>query len=722
MLFDLIRKKKFDKLLEYIKTNENLDLDVYDEHVNYFIHYLILFNNIKIVSFIIKNRRIRLDILDADGRNLLYHPIRYNYYEILEQLVEHDSKNIGISILNTRDNKGNTGIHYAVIFNNFPAFKLLYKHNADLNIIDNDNRNVYTLCLEYNRNNMLIYLLESDNQKSAKYYVNHIGESILQTAINSNNTDIIDYIINSNILDNIINNQEHEHGLSALHQCVILGFNNIVIKLIEKGANVNICDYLGNTSLHYSIIDKNYMILEYLINIKDIYTNEININGNTALHLLLEEDFINLSIANESKHMDNLYLILIKLIELTELNIMNNNGNTCLYYIVKKKLWKLDKIKNILKMKSMNLFIVNKNNEKIYDMINSDEFIDIVIDSYYNILKMNKHSVILWEHYCANDNLNKLLQLTHKKGDIKVQCKELIKHEITKMNRSMPFKREIKLKIDNGIYTEDGFYTGTTIDILFGLIYLHTNFKNVNLILDYPLGHNKEIEEHYTKMGRDIHHDFLNIEIIWSFMKLFYPTSFNKIILNNISSGYTIIPIGIEISIGFHANIIIINNDNKMIERFEPNGKNPPRGFHYNPELLDKMLKDKFMELLPQYKYRTPKEYLPTIGLQLLEHPDSRKLGDPNGFCAVWCIWWVEQVVSNSSVESVELMDGLIKHIKFSGQSFKKIIRSYSMKIVKYRDKFLEKYKITIDDWVTGNYNKKKIDALEHDIFALEIL
>ena len=29
----------------------------------------------------------------------------------------------------------------------------------------------------------------------------------------------------------------------------------------------------------------------------------------------------------------------------------------------------------------------------------------------------------------------------------------------------------------------------------------------------------------------------------------------------------------------------------KTIERFEPNGQNPPNGFYYNPDLLNKNLK-----------------------------------------------------------------------------------------------------------------------------------
>ena len=52
---------------------------------------------------------------------------------------------------------------------------------------------------------------------------------------------------------------------------------------------------------------------------------------------------------------------------------------------------------------------------------------------------------------------------------------------------------------------------------------------------------------------------------------------------------------------GGHANIIVIDHKNKIIERFEPNGANPPSDFNYNSLLLDRQLKDLFEEL--KYSY-----------------------------------------------------------------------------------------------------------------------
>jgi hypothetical protein len=480
------------------------------------------------------------------------------------------------------------------------------------------------------------------------------------------------YIINNKtLLSLIINNQTHDYGLTALHQSILLN-NSIIIKLIENDADINQSDYMGNTSLHYSVSEKNYKLLEYIIKSKkDIYYNETNLNGNTALHLLLEEDIININIKENIYDFD-LYNILVTMIKNTDINIMNNEGNSILYYIIIKNLYILDEIKDILinSKTNLNLYITNKKNQKLLDIAN-DDLINIAIK---NILKNNP-----------------------KLNDKKVK-KELMENKLILSNH-------INLNIipNNGIYTDGCFYTGSTLDILFGLFYLYKN-HNINLLLEYPLSNNSL--------------EFNNIEIVWSFMKITYPSNFDSILNNRLKNDvqFIIIPLGIEISTGYHANIIIIDKLNKTIERFEPNGKNPPRGFYYNPELLDNTLIIKFNTLL-NYTYIKPNDYLPTIGFQILEIIDEKckKIGDPNGFCAVWCIWWAEQRIKNPDIKSINLVNELIKQIKFSNKSFKKLIRNYSINIVQLRDEYLQKYNISIDNWINNN-NTDIIEKLEKDI------
>ncbi len=724
MIFDLLKKKKFDELLKYIKETENIDLDIYDDNFNYVIQYLVMYNNFDIIEYILKHKTIRLDILDSDGRSLLYNTIKYNYIDLLKLFIDYDKNTIGISIYDVRDKNGHTGIHYAIMFNNINAFNMLYGLS--------DITNIYDFSIQYN-SNLFIHILDCEIKRKhdIKHFINEKGESVLQIALNYEMYNIINYIINNkSFLKQIINNASYEFGLTALHQAIIItqSVNNCAIKLINDGADINKSDYIGNTPLHYAIIEKRYDIVKELFKHENLNFNETNMNGNTALHLLMEDDI-------DMNNLDNYKSIIIKLIEHTDLNIMNNDGNTILYLLVLKKIWTDEDIKNKLINKPLNIFISNQPNginKTIYDICeNNKEFIDIVIESYINILYKNKDKLIIdWEINCGKEDRKLLKQLNNitnnDRKEIDSYCKKNIYKMIRNKIKSVPTYNEISLKVDSGIYMENCYYTGSNIDILFGLLYLYTNHNNIKLLLEYPLTNNKEIEDYYTKMGINYSFkmDFCNIEILWSYMKLIYIKNFDSLIktkFNNSYNDFLIIPLGIDTSNGSHANILIIDNKNKSIERFEPNGKNSPRGFYYNQDLLDNLLKNKFNELFPDYNYYSPNDYLPTIGFQILETQEDKckKIGDPNGFCAVWCIWWIEQRITNPDIKSSVLAEELIKHIKFANISFKKIIRNFSIKIVQLRDKYLENINLDINKWMNGDYEEKQLEKLENNILNI---
>ncbi len=721
-LFKFIKNKQFNELFEYIKKNKEIDLDVYDENYNYFIQYLFLYNEYDIIKYVLENEKVRLDILDTDGRSLLYNPIKYNYYPLLELLIKYDKNNIGMSILDVKDNSNYTGIHYAIIYDNLKALLLLYSNYNSSNINININIDIYELCFQHKRTNLLLYLLENEIKKpnNIDNFVNSKGESILRIALNHTNSKVLQFIINNNdFIKQIINIKDNEYGLAVLHLIIGLDMYDIFVKLVENknhnDIDLNIADNFGNTPLHYTIIDSRLKMTEHLIT-NNINFNATNINGDTALHLFLEEDMNNNT-------------ILLKLIENTNINIINNKRMTPLHYIAINSLYLNDDIKQILinGKTHMNLFIKTKDNKTVLDLTkgNKDDFINIAIDSYYNILKNIKNKDLDgWEKHCANDDLNSLvkeLKKHNKDKDVKYYCKEQIRKLILENKQSIPSYKELNLNLDNGIYMEGCYYTGSTIDILFGLLYLNNNY-NCSLLLEYPLTSNKELENYYMRMGLNYSFkmDFSNIEIVWSYMKLIYPTNFDSILKNRIrNANFIIIPLGIEVNSGSHANILIIDSSNKTIERFEPNGQNPPNGFYYNPDLLNKSLITKFGDLLPEYKYISPDKYLPNIGFQMyeiIEENKCKKIGDPNGFCAIWCVWWVEQKLNNTETESSLLAEEIIKQIKFSNRSFKKLIRNYSMNIVNLRDNYLKKYNMNIDDWMNGDYDEETLSSLEKDI------
>jgi ankyrin repeat protein len=708
-IFDLIKKQEFDEIYKMIKNKKITKLDFKDENYNYFIQYMVTFNRIDIIKLILEMKEsinIRIDILDIDGRSILYNCIKYNNIDLILLLLEYDKTNIGISILDIPDRLGLTSLHYTVVFNNFTAFKLLLENKADPYIQSKAGMNVFITALTYKRNDMILYLI--DNRYKINF-TNNSGETLLQVAINYNNMDICKILLNSSITLKLDNNSS-DYGLTALHQTIILDNIDIYILLLDRNVDVNMADFHGNLPLHYIFIYNRINYLNYIFK-KQLQFNKTNINGETPLHILLDMPDI----------MDIDPIILDRIIMETDLNIQNNMGISCFAKIISNNL--MNRFKDILAIKPLNFFIT--------DLKLTDDIIDILVTSYYNMIQSNKDELILdWEKFCSTDNINDLKKIikTNKTTSVEI-CKDMIREIIVKEKRTLPLINKINLHFDNGIYTNYCFYTGSPIDVLFGLILLKNDFSNSGLgvILDYPLTVNINLETYYKKIGLDYPYklDFSNIEIIWSYMKMFFPSYFDDMILkyiNNKDIYYIAIPIGIETATGSHANILFWDKKNNTIERFEPNGSNYPMGMNYNPELLDSLLFNKFTQYDPNIKYIPPYKFLPTIGFQIYENLETskcKKIGDPNGFCAVWCIWWVYQRIINinNMIPHDMIAHNMIEKIKIDGDSFKTIIRNFSKKITDIRDSYLKKVDIDINDWIVGNYSDNILDRLEKYIF-----
>jgi len=716
LIFDLIKSQKFTEIEKLITTNKMTNFDIRDNNYNYFIQYLITYNQLSILKLILnkKDIDIRLDIVDTDGRSILYNCIKFNYMEIIDMLLAFNKNNIGISIIDIKDKMSLTALHYSIMFNNFDAFKKLLEYNADPYISSNDG-NSFILCMIWKRDKFIEYLIEK------KYRLNFLtknGETLLQSAVIWKKQNIIDTIMKTP--NNInLNNTTHDFGLTLLHHSILFDNIDLFNNLLEKDVDMNIADFQGMTCLHYIFNEKRTNFIEPFFNkYKDTRLFNIsNINGMVPLHILLESDMV----IPEN--------IMTRILVETDLNLQDNDGKTCFIKMIENNMIK--KYRDILVIKPLNFFIEDINNTK-HNL--TDEILDILVESYYNMIKINTTNLIVeWEQWCSNpDKYKKIiidkLKKSTKMNEAELICKMTVRDVIVKEHRSLPSMQNMKLNFDNGIFTNTCFYTGFPIDILFGLLLLYNTFKNnqLKVVLDFPLTINEPLESYYKKIGMDYKYnmDFSNIEILWSYQKIFYPTYFDNLIEKQMKdSKYIVIPIGIETSVGSHANILFWDIDKKTIERFEPNGSNYPMGLNYNPTLLDTLIESKFKQFDDTITYLPPYKFLPPIGFQLLETLETdrcKKIGDPNGFCGVWCIWWVYQRminIMNYNLQLNNIADEMIRYIKYDNMSFKTIIRNFSKKITELRDMHLKKINIDINDWVVGNYNEDQLDKLEKNIY-----
>jgi ankyrin repeat protein len=731
-LFYLIKNHKFEEFKVYlnliIKTLNKLgkitelDLNMRDYNNEYLINYAILFNNFDIVKMLVENNA-RIDIIDNEEHSILYSCINYGYDDILNYLLLKNKENIGLNILDIKDRLGNIPLHYAITKKNIRLTQLLLEHNSNPNIYDNNGFNALHLAIfsrSYDLCKIILNYIGDINSKC------NTGETVLHISTNLRLYDISKLLIDNNVNINII---DIVHEFTALHYICNTGQIDLFKYIIEinnynkLNINFNIQDIFGNTALHYAISEGNFGIVYEYLKLDDINLNLWNIEGKIPLHLFLE---------SYDEAYENILEILL---EKSNLSLKDNLGNNCIFYIVNLNLWK--KYKNILSRKKIDIFSSNKNNTMLIDIIKEsdmNEFIDLVVLSYINKLKTNPGSWgNEWENICSREfNLeenNKIIKskITNQK-ELEEKCSIITKKYILENIKniksnlkctlaSYPLtKNKVCIKLTEGENLSICTFTGNTLDVLLGLIYLLEKHKNTCSTLSSDFIENKNIYNFYKSIGILMNNrsEFLNFEIVWINNKLYLIDNFFekiKLCISNNKSEFVIIPLGIEMKEGSHANYIIYSIKNKTIERFEPHGSSTPPGLNYNPELLDSILAKKFKEIDENIIYLKPMDYLPKISFQLLDifETKNKKIGDPGGFCALWVIWYVDMRITYSYLEPKNLVNKLIKSIRTNNISVKNMIRNYAKNIIDLRDEILKFAQLDINNWINEDYDDTQL-------------
>ena len=731
ILFDHIKNHEWEDVKNILSSDEYIDVNIKDTNNNSLITYAILYNNPEITLLLLE-RDTKIDIIDDDGKSILYIPIKYNYDEIVDLLLEYNEKIIGESILDIYDNNGNIPLYYALFYKNIRAINKILNYQTNFNIKNKKGYStihlaIYTKSLEICHS--IINHITNINIQSKT------GETALHISCNMELREITELLLNKNANPNII---DYEYGITPLIYATYQMSNNYIVQLlINNNADPNIQDFYGNTALHYSIKENNVDIFRILVNYPKINVNMYNMDGNIPLH-----NVFNL------KNIDDYIPSLIKK---TNLNIQNNNFVSCLHLIAKTNIW--ERYKNILISKRMNIFLIDSSKKNVVDYIkDTNKFIDFISDSY--IYQLKNIDVVWdkeWEKICGKKNfmkedikkLKNIIQSPNndskhidKTNGNKI-CKKIIIRKIKNIlgnnigkekcrNRlkSYPVKKSnICIKLQQGSLVDHCTFTGLTIDILIGLIYLLEKYKFICSVISNDIIANNKLCNYYSQLGIPIKSrcKFINFEIIWSNYKLFlsddFRNRFEKCIKNK-NKKYVIIPLYIELSNGYHSNYLIYDINKKEIERFEPHGSHEPYGYNYNALLLDKLLENKLKKIVNSLKYIPPNKFLPRIGFQNISSHESneKKLGDPSGFCVLWSIWYVDMRMKYKEVNRKELVSNMIIEIREQNISFRNMIRNYSYDLMKLRDDILFKAGININDWYNDKYTEKQLNIIIKEI------
>lgn len=747
-IFDLIKEKKWDALENLIKSNKNFDYNIKDPNNTYLLEYIIIFNKINILKILIKYE-INIDIVTENQKSILFDVIKFSYIDILTILCEYNKKSIGNNILEIKDNEGNIAIFYAIKIHYIDCINILLNYHENFFISNNDLNNILHLSIIASNFEIFKIIFKKFPNFNNK---NIFGENYIHLMIKYETHDILIYFLeillkNKNYYE-IINTTDNKK-LSILHYIAINMDSKSITILFDKNIldiiNFNIQDISGNTFYHYfinNIINYNNFNKDIINNI--FYINNIfikfkfninlyNIDGNTPGHIYFE----NINFINKNK----LDFLTDFILNNSDLNLQNFNGESIFYIIVKNNYWK--QLFNKLIHKKLDIFILINKHNTIFDYINNDDFdkfVDLITTSYLNQLSEKNNSIKwidYWDNRCKKNinfeqlnetELELIKEFNLNKDDDNI-CKQIINNKIKKSINSFlnnkniydvesyPINKKFIKVIKKYPEINISTISGTTLDILCGLIYLKNKFTD-KLDSSIKLLENKN---NIIRCNNTIC-EIQDFELIFKNQKL-YVTNINSnylnnIILNSIKNDihYFIIPIGIELIIDkknySHSNYLFFDLINKEFERFEPHGMDPPVNFNYNAELFDNLIKDYFKNL--KFKYFPPHEYLPKIGLQIQEINEVKNnyIGDPNGFCSIWCIWWAEMRISNPMISRQKLFKFINKEIINYNLHYRNLIRNYSGFIVNLRDSILKSANTNINEWINDIINPINLDKL----------
>lgn len=730
-LFQFIKTNKEEQFLEYISTltKDDVDINMRDENGNYLITFAIMMNNRRILRRLI-DYGARLDILDSEGFGILYYPIKFNYLDIIDTLLEFDKKTIGISLVNLKDLRGAVPLFYAIKYKNRYALQELLSNGADANYRNNENMNALHLAVLKKDITMVKMLTRYIKNIDAR---TNGGSTALHYACNFQLIDIVTVLLEKGANQNII---ELEYDFYPIFYAVVQNNVEITKLLINYGANPNNQDYMGNTIIHYAIMNNHTEILYYIMNKYSIKNKNISVYMENINSKFNDNDGIDPNIVNiEGLTITHLFLYnyredydqyILNLIPFSNLNYQDNVGNTILHIIAENNLW--DKFEKILDVKKLNIYIKNNNGKTVMDMVHLHErqnFLNTISRSYLNYLRKHENEWLLdWQNKCSGRDS------TNIEED---ECFKHIRNSILSQKISLPIKKN-KINITVVDYEQVQFstFTGSLLDMLSGFKYLTKKYPEATSLFHSQQENNTELDKYYQALGiqENPNQHIIHFEIRWIYQRLFLPPNFEKIlssIINSKKYKFIIIPIGIILSNGNHSNGLFYDINQQIIERFEPHGSDYPTQFNYNPDLLDEILYKKLSNILSgilneniKLKYYQPKSYLPKIGFQTFENTEvsiNKNIGDPNGFCTLWTIWYLDYRLKYSNKKPDKIVKNLITQIRINNYSFRTIIRNYSKKITDLRDYYLSKIDKNINDYLNN-----KLTPIDLKKILIEIL
>ena len=554
-IFNNIKLQDWNSLFDIIKYN-NIDYNIKDNSGIYLLEYLILFNKIDIIEVIL-NKNIRIDITIENGKSIVYTILKFSYVDILKLFININKKNISKNIFEIVDDDNDIPLFYAIKFNNIECIQLVIENMISYLFKNKMNENALFLAIRSKNIEIFKIIFNKISFNLSTKNIN--GENIFHIIIENKTYDIFNLLLENYDKQKIISllNSVDYNNLSVFHY-IFIYFDYEFLKLLDNNnllndINANIQDNSGNIFYHYFInnvinlqnIDFNKMnniilMIDIINKIKFNY-NLYNIDGDLPGHILA----INIDFFNDNK----LNILINNVLTNSNLNIQNFKGDSILFLLIKANYWK--NIKNILINKKLNIFKLDYKNNTLFNFINNKnlpDFIDIVTESYLNIIN-NSDKIFNDEsdNFCKRELLNnrkKCYNIIYNKIQLNINI--FIKNKNIYEVSSYPKINKFNKIIEKYKNISSSTYTGSTLDVFCGLLYLSNKFKKNNILITSLELLNKKSNN--IILCNNINKKICEIkgfEVLWKNQSLYFPMEIEKFISNN-KYRFFIIPISIE--------------------------------------------------------------------------------------------------------------------------------------------------------------------------------
>jgi hypothetical protein len=404
------------------------------------------------------------------------------------------------------------------------------------------------------------------------------------------------------------------------------------------------------------------------------------------------------------------------------INIALNNRDVTMIDILLDPKFNKNKLDLSLKNRNLDtpLHIALKNSQD-NDYLKESNLVELIKNSDLNLKNIkNTTSLELLKEYAKTKNI-KIKQLL-KRNKIDKPNKE----KITKIKMPQIKKNNIGLfnsdVLHGAIYTYCILkkYSNLGIPIQkYKLKSFNKEYNNYNFLVNYRTEEGNIIKD-LILIYYDNLYELMPYLILWRSRDLYYYDTNLKKSIKKLLKDDKVDFIYIKLSLipngtSTHANLLLYNKKENILERFEPYGSN---------DLLDQDKLNEFIEKLAKkifnnkVKYINPKLFMNNTKFQLISSdsdPDNKKQGDPVGYCLAWTFWYLELRLNNPDGDAKILVENALKKIVNRDSNSNQVldyIRNYSHELDKLKNNFLKECGIKKNDYYNNNFSDKDLDTI----------